>query len=93
MDEEKRKSDREDKGCIYIVIGALALAALWNQISPDPKPAKTGNVVFDKCMERLAYGDEATSKHLCLQEVTGTIPDGENCHVEWDGHNNPTVCE
>lgn len=68
------------------------IAAAWNQIFPDEKAAKTGNGAFDRCMERLGYGDEATSRAVCMQAVTETATEVD-CHVEWDGRANPTVCE
>ena len=92
QDQQKSDSKLKDIHIGWMIVGFLALAAIWNQMNPDPKPVKTGNVEFDKCMERLSYGDEATSRTLCLQEATGTLPKTE-CHVEWDGRSNPTVCE
>ena len=92
MAKDNGRPEFKDRHLLWVIFGLLAAVAVWNHIFPEKRPEKTGNIEFDRCMERLAYGDEKTSRAVCLQDMVGTLPEPD-CHVEWDGRANPSVCE
>lgn len=89
---------------VWWTSGLFLLLAYCNYSDRDQRPESTTNALvgltagqaaaYRECMSGSAgYNiSDYSRSHICSQSVAG-LDTGLKCSVEWDGRNNPTVCE
>jgi hypothetical protein len=100
---QEQAKDQGNLNWVWWAGGIFLLLAYWNYSDRDTRAAPanatagmtSGQVlVYEDCMSNSrAYNLSGyTESSMCRSSALG-LDSKLDCHVEWDGRANPTVCE